>query len=143
MVINKLKSTLLLAVVVAATCSWKHIEMNSEAISSRSVDSSIRDNQKSGYEVPKIIRKGVPSQLLERFSYKTSYNRETRTPNWVGWALTSEHTDGEYARKEHSFIEDFDVPLPRAIPADIRESECGDQRGHMCPTGDNKWSYEA
>lgn len=143
MVINKLKSALLLAVVVAATCSWKHIDMNSEAMSSRSLGSAIRDNQKDGYEIPKIIRKGVPSQLLERFSYKTSYNKETRTPNWVGWALTSEHTDGEYARKGHSFIEDLDVPLPRAIPADIRESECGYQRGHMCPAGDNKWSYKA
>lgn len=69
MVINKLKSVLLLAVVVAATCSWNHIEINSEAISSRSIDSAIRDNQKDGYEVPKIIRKGIPSQLLERFSY--------------------------------------------------------------------------
>lgn len=143
MVINKLKSALLLAVVVAATCSWKHIDMNSEAMSGRSLGSAIRDNQKDGYEVPKIIRKGVSSQLLERFSYKTSYNKETRTPNWVGWALTSEHTDGEYARKGHSFIEDLDVPLPRAIPADIRESECGYQRGHMCPAGDNKWSYKA
>lgn len=73
MVINKLKSVLLLAVVVAATCSWNHIDINSEAISSRSIDSAIRDNQKDGYEVPKIIRKGIPSQLLERFSYKTSY----------------------------------------------------------------------
>lgn len=143
MVINKLKSALLLALVVAATCSWKHIDMNSEAMSSRSLGSTIRDNQKDGYEIPKIIRKGVPSQLLERFSYKTSYNKETRTPNWVGWALTSEHTDGEYARKGHSFIENLDVPLPRAIPADIRESECGYQRGHMCPAGDNKWSYKA
>lgn len=61
--------------------------MNSEAISSRSLDSAIRDNPKGGYEVPRIIRKGVPSQFSERFSYKTSYNKETRTPNWVGWAL--------------------------------------------------------
>lgn len=143
MVINKLKSALLLGVVVAATYSWNHIDMNSSSQSSRSQDSVIRDNQKNGYEVPKIIREGVPSQLLERFSYKTSYNKETHIPNWVGWALTSEHTDGEYARKGHSFIEDLDVPLPRAIPADIRESECGYQRGHMCPAGDNKWSYKA
>ena len=40
MVINKLKSALLLAVVVAATCSWNHIDMNSEAISSRSLYSA-------------------------------------------------------------------------------------------------------
>ena len=52
MVINKLKSVLLLAVVVAAICSWNHIDINSEAISSRSIDSAIRDNQKDGYEVP-------------------------------------------------------------------------------------------
>lgn len=74
MVINKLKSALLLGVVVAATYSWNHIDMNSSSQSSRSQDSVIRDNQKNGYEVPKIIREGVPSQLLERFSYKTSYN---------------------------------------------------------------------
>lgn len=107
------------------------------------MNSAVYDNQKDGYEAPKIVREGVPSQLLERFSYKTSYNKETRNPNWVGWVLISEHTDGEYARKGHSFIEDLDVPLPRAIPADIRESECGYQRGHMCPVGDNKWSYKA
>lgn len=143
MVINKLKSSLLLAVVVAATCSWNHINNSSDSQSCRSQDIAICDNQKDGYEEPKIVSKDIPSQLLERFSYKTSYNKETRTPNWVGWALTSEHTDGEYVRKGHSFIEDLDVPLPRAIPADIRESECGYQRGHMCPAGDNKWSYKA
>lgn len=143
MVINKLKSTLLLAVVVAATCSWSYININYSTLSNHSLNSAVYDNQKDGYEAPKIVREGVPSQLLERFSYKTSYNKETRNPNWVGWVLISEHTDGEYARKGHSFIEDLDVPLPRAIPADIRESECGYQRGHMCPAGDNKWSYKA
>lgn len=143
MVINKLKSTLLLAVVVAATCSWSYININYSTLSNHSLNSAVYDNQKDGYEAPKIVREGVPSQLLERFSYKTSYNKETRNPNWVGWVLISEHTDGEYARKGHSFIEDLDVPLPRAIPADIRESECGYQRGHMCPVGDNKWSYKA
>ena len=46
-------------------------------------------------------------------------------------------------RKGHSFIEDLDVPTPRAIYSDIKEGECGYQRGHMCPAGDNKWSYKA
>lgn len=95
------------------------------------------------YVVPRIVKQGVASQFLKRFSYNTSYNKDTRTPNWVGWVLTAEHTDGEYARKGHSFTEDVDVPLPRAIPADIRETESGYQRGHMCPAGDNKWSYKA
>lgn len=37
----------------------------------------------------------------------------------------------------------MDVPEPRAAYSDIREGECGYQRGHMCPAGDNKWSYKA
>lgn len=143
MLINKFRSTLLLIAVIIVTCSWNHICKTPDLLFCHSQDSVIISNQKDGYEVPKIIGKGIPSQFLKRVSYKTSYNKETRTPNWVGWVLTSEHTDGEYGRKGHSFIEDLDVPLPRAIPADIRESECGYQRGHMCPAGDNKWSYKA
>lgn len=81
--------------------------------------------------------------ILRRLAYTTSYNLKTRTPNWVGWVLTADHTDGEYARSNHSFAEDTDVPQPRAIYSDIREVECGYQRGHMCPAGDNKWSYKA
>lgn len=53
--------------------------------------------------------------LLKRYSYTASYNTTTRTPNWVGWVLTSDHTDGDYVRKGHTFVEDLDVPLPRAI----------------------------
>ena len=82
-------------------------------------------------------------QILSRKAYTTSYNCKTKCPNWVGWVLTAEHTDGKYARRGHSFMEDTDVPQPRAVSADIREAECGYQRGHMCPAGDNKWSYEA
>ena len=117
------------------------------------VTESIRDNAtdnatgnstyNASYEIPVILSDGVPSQILHRTAYITSYNRETRTPNWVGWVLTSDHTDGEYARGGSKFIEDDDVPEPRATYKDIRESECGYQRGHMCPAGDNKWSYKA
>lgn len=81
--------------------------------------------------------------ILKRFAYTTSYNTETRNPNWVGWVLTSDHTDGENTRSGHKFYEDMDVPEPRAIYSDIREGVCGYQRGHMCPAGDNKWSYKA
>lgn len=40
-------------------------------------------------------------------------------------------------------MEDQEVPAPRATYADIREGECGYQRGHICPAGDNKWSFQA
>lgn len=95
------------------------------------------------YEIPRNVSMKAPEQRLVRYAYTTSYNKDTRCPNWVGWALTAAHTDGEFARGGHKFIEDTDVPEPRAAYYDIRESECGYQRGHMCPAADNKWAYKA
>lgn len=95
------------------------------------------------YTTPKYTAKAPSEQLLRRMAYTASYNALTRNPNWVGWTLTAGHTDGEYSRSGQAFMEDKDVPLPRALYSDIRESECGYQRGHMCPAADNKWSYKA
>lgn len=95
------------------------------------------------YVEPAYTGKSLSQQLLRRTAYSTSYNKTTRTPNWVGWVLTAAHTDGPYGRKGHKFAEDTDVPAPRATYDDIREGECGYQRGHMCPAGDNKWSFKA
>lgn len=95
------------------------------------------------YVEPRFTSNEKNEIILKRLAYTTSYNKETRNPNWVGWVLSSDHTDGEYARRNHSFVEDLDVPEPRAIYSDIREGECGYQRGHMCPAGDNKWSFKA
>lgn len=41
----------------------------------------------------------VPSQILERLGYITSYNHDTKCPNWVAWHLTRERTDGPFPRK--------------------------------------------
>ena len=95
------------------------------------------------YEIPRYENGMAPSeQLLKRTAYTASYNQKTRNPNWVGWVLTAEHTDGPYERKGIKFEEDEEVPAPRARYSDIRESECGYQRGHLCPAADNKWSFK-
>ena len=82
---------------------------------------------------------GIPEQILQRASYITSYNNETKIPNWVAWHLTSEQTDGPIKRP--NFHEDEEVPTPRATLSDYRGS--GWSRGHMCPAGDNKWNEKA
>lgn len=78
---------------------------------------------------------------LERAAYRLSYNPATRLPVWVAWHFTAEHTDGPYSRKGIKFAEDEDVPAPRATNMDYVNS--GYDRGHICPSGDNKWSEEA
>lgn len=79
--------------------------------------------------------------LLHRVGYTVAYNKETRNPLWVAWHLTSDHTNGPYKRSGLKFAEDEEVPQPRATNADYRNS--GYDRGHMCPSGDNRWSEEA
>ena len=83
-----------------------------------------------------------PSALiLQRTAYKTCYNAKARLPHWVAWKLTADHINGSNQRKGIKFHEDEDVPEPRATDADYRSS--GYDRGHICPSGDNKWSEQA
>ena len=41
----------------------------------------------------------------------------------------------------NSYLEDENVPYPRATPEDYKGS--GWSHGHMCPAGDNKWDRKA
>ncbi len=79
--------------------------------------------------------------LLYRSAYTLSYNKDTRCPNWVAWHLTAEHVNGVHKRDGLKFMEDEEVTAPRATNMDYVQS--GYDRGHMCPSGDNKWSADA
>ena len=85
--------------------------------------------------------KNVPEQILKRKSYITSYNKDTKIPNWVAWHLTSGHTRGNLQRHDNLFHEDMDVTTGRVTDDDYYNS--GYDRGHMCPAGDNKWDQKA
>ena len=90
-----------------------------------------------GLEIPAPLT-DRPEQLLKRVGYTVSYNSVLKLPNWVAWHLTMAHTSGFCKRDGIKFHEDEEVPQPRATDADYRRS--GYDRGHMCPSGDNKWS---
>ena len=91
------------------------------------------------YERPAALT-DRPEQILRRMGYTTSYNKETKTPNWVAWHLTKSHTYGKNQRSEEVFTEDMEVS-PRATDNDYYSSRY--DRGHMCPAGDNKWDATA
>lgn len=129
-----------LALAISVMCARRHRAADVEVVDATTNEVVATCET---YVEPVFTGQHLEEQILRRSGYVTSYNRTTLNPNWVGWVLTAEHTDGQYTRSGHSFSEDLDVPKPRADYSDIRESVCGYQRGHMCPAGDNKWSYKA
>ena len=102
---------------------------------------TLGENVETAVEVLAQCADNKDEILLTRVGYVTSYNTVNKQPNWVGWRLTADHVSGPYLRKGIKFHEDEEVPEPRATDADYRSS--GYDRGHMCPSGDNKWSQQA
>ena len=158
---KKSSPILMLAIDIALVCwqQWKTPKSNEKTQQAQTTSSSTSSSTNSStasptapsqdaetaihYEIPRYeAGTTTTEQILKRIAYTASYNRKTRNPNWVGWVLTAEHTDGPYERKGIKFEEDQEVPAPRARYSDIRESECGYQRGHLCPAADNKWSFK-
>ena len=80
------------------------------------------------------VPKGVSSQVLVREGYVTSYNKDTRLPNWVAWQLSKEHMESPVPgidRKMFDFHKDDGVGNP-VEKSDYLYKQTGSRRGHMC-----------
>lgn len=116
-------------------------EARSEGVSAAADDMSAALTVADSDPLKQRVGRGTSEIMLHRKAYTTSYNKQTRTPNWVAWTLTREHSRGDLLRDSMRFEEDPDVPTPRATYQDFYNSRY--DRGHMCPAGDNKWDHEA
>lgn len=117
----------------------ENIENTSYGTGTANSNSLPQDN-KDEYGLP-APSSNLPEQILRRTGYTVSYNKKTKTPNWVAWHLTAKHLEGTEKRPRKAFHEDEDVVEPRATDWDYYNS--GFDRGHMCPAADNKWSKKA
>lgn len=118
----------------------------------------------ASYEMSKLSS-SKPNQIFIRTGYVVSYNSSTKNPNWVGWHLTKEHTDGPYPRKgipyyddngtvigigiinnenyRSGYFLDDDINGPRQEFDDWKDKRYYVNHGHLCPAGDNRWSKAA
>lgn len=85
------------------------------------------------------IPDSLPQQTKEYVGFTISFNKENRTPNYVAWELLGEETEGSKGRSDKFWTDPDIVGCP-----DTRDyTRSGYDRGHMCPSADQKWSEEA
>lgn len=118
----------------------------------------------SALEIPLAI-KAFPEQMLVRINYTTSYNKETKCPNWVAWHLERDKTDGPCRRDgvpyyddnfnvygigkinenivKGCYIVDLESGPPRQELSDWNNMPPNTDHGHICPAADNRWSKAA
>ncbi len=78
-------------------------------------------------------------QLIRHTGYTVSYNKDWRLPNWVGYELTRQETQGTEDRTDR-FLADPLVAGSMATNSDYTRS--GYDKGHMAPAADMKWDPE-
>lgn len=138
-------AALLSAVLTACTAGNTGRPLMGGDISARAADGEHAENstphQDSGIQELELPAFAGGETILRRTGYTTCYDTKNRIPRWVAWRLTADHVTGPYKRKGQMFTEDEDVPAPRATHYDYIRS--GYDRGHLCPSGDCKWSEKA
>lgn len=88
-----------------------------------------------------VSQKDRPEILLEQYGYTVSYNAELGIPNWVGWELNREKLVDRESRS-NNFSPNPKLSPDLAITTDEYKGS-GWDRGHMCPSADNKWHWRA
>lgn len=81
----------------------------------------------------------IADQTKEYSGFTLSFNKDNHTPNYVAWELLGEETTGEKGRS-NAFWTDSEL---EGCPTTFDYSRSGYDRGHMCPSADQKWSEEA
>lgn len=158
----------LLIIFTFIACKDRHSQTQRSVVQSEEstpvapVDTSTITEEFQDIEIP-FLDGDEPRQILRRETYSSSYNHETRCPNWVAWVLTRESAQGDVEKKiwfddngcalgingfkpEHvkgSYIFDAEAEDPRPEFADWDLMPTGASHGHMCPAADCKTSKEA
>ncbi len=93
-----------------------------------------------GLEIPAYLT-DRDEEIVIHEGFTLSYNKKHLVPNWVAWVLKPERNRGSLKRADNFQPDSSIVHGPIAQLSDYRRS--GYDRGHMCPSADNKHSRDA
>jgi len=86
-----------------------------------------------------VLPDSTESRIKEYIGFTISFNKNNRTPNYVAWELLGNETSGT-TRRSNKFWTDSEL---EGCPDNSDYVRSGYDRGHMCPSADQKWSQEA
>ena len=92
-------------------------------------------------EQPRLTAKR-PELMLQKTGFIISFNTETNCPNYVAWYLTGSRAKGRNTKRKDLFEGDPAIAKERRIEYYDYNNTRYD-RGHMCPSGDNKHNSKA
>ncbi len=121
-------------VVLAVTIN-RH---NPEAIDNARQTDSSRPSHYPGLETV-VIPESLPEQIKEFEGFTISFNKKNRTPNYVAWELLGNETEGNLGRHDKFWTD----PEIEGCPTTGDYTRSGYDRGHLCPSADQKWSARA
>lgn len=114
-----------------------------DTTSESKANGSNKDIAHSRKHYPGLEYVGLPddltSQIKEYSGFTISFNKDNGTPNYVTWELLENETQGEKGRS-NNFWTDSEL---EGCPSTKDYTRSGYDRGHMCPSGEQKWSEEA
>ena len=86
-----------------------------------------------------ILKDGIPEQIKEYTGFTVSFNKDNHTPNYVAWELRADEIYGN-VKRANLFWQDLDID---GCPDQSAYKHSGYDRGHMCPSAEQKWSPQA
>ncbi|MDE5773489.1 MAG: DNA/RNA non-specific endonuclease [Muribaculaceae bacterium] len=135
---RKINWGLIAAIVIfCGLITWGILGLAAQSSKKKEIAVTGRDHIPN-LEIPEVVDGSQwPVKSYEGFTL--AFDERRHTPVWVGWELLAEETDGPETRY-NTFWQDEDV-YGCATWADYRNS--GYDRGHLCPSADQKWSSDA
>jgi len=132
------KYSIIIAVItVGLYYADKYVDQSTENYpDTNSINTNFSDSKFSNSLLPNAVRGSV----VHHAYYSLSYSETHEQAEWVAYELKRQHLKSNNFKRPY-FVEDRSVKTKSANYRNYKNS--GYDRGHLCPAGDRKFTYDA